>query len=109
MAPKLHTLITLIFKGRAYELEYLANGFYMKNQQANLLKFLGVFFQKQKNCYVPEICKNSKTTQLKMHPKHNRLLHFRKISHSVSEKPPSFFCFTCSSDIPLQITRGLMA
>ena len=37
------------------------------------------FSKTRKNYYIPEICKNSKTTPLRMHKKNNRWIHFRKI------------------------------
>ena len=35
-----------------------------------------IFFKTRKNYYIPGICKNSKTTPLRMHQKHNRWIHF---------------------------------
>ena len=99
MAPKLHT--SQIFKGLTYAC--------LNKQQANLLQYLGVIFSKpEKNNYTPEICKNSKITPLRIHDNHNCLHHVRQIFLCVAETHAIFLCFTCSSDGPLQITRGLM-
>ena len=43
-----------------------------------------------------------------MHENHNCLHHVRQIFLCVAETHAIFLCFTCSSDGPLQITRGLM-
>ena len=84
MAPKLPTL--QIFKGRAYELKYHAYQFCLNKKQANLLLYLRVIFSKpEKNYYIPEVCKNSNITPLRMHQKHNHWIHFTLIFLCVAE------------------------
>ena len=76
MAPKLPA--SQIFKGHAYELKYRAYRFCLNKKQANLLLYFGVILSKlEKNYYIPEICKNSKITPLRMHQKRNSWIHFR--------------------------------
>ena len=82
MAPKLHT--SQIFKGRAYEPKYRAYGFCLNKKRSKFnLAFRSNFFKTWKKYYIPEICKNSKTTQLRMHQK--RWIHFPQIFLCVTE------------------------
>ena len=82
MAPKLHT--SQIFKGRAYEPKYRAYGFCLNKKRSKFnLAFRSNFFKNWKKYYIPEICKNSKATQLRMHQK--RWIHFPQIFLCVTE------------------------
>ena len=100
MAPKLHT--SQIFKGLTYVC--------LNKQQESKFTLVSRsnFFKTRKNYYTPEICKNSKTTPLRMHENHNCLHPVRHIFLCVAETHAIFLCFTCSSGGLLQITRGLM-
>ena len=49
-------------------------------------------FKTRKNYYIPEICKNSKTTTFRMHQKHYCRIHFRQIFSALQRRRPSFFC-----------------
>ena len=98
MAPKLHT--SQIFKGLTYMFVWINNNKFTLVSRSNFLKT-------RKNYYTPEICKNSKTTP---HAWKSQLFTSRsdQMFLCVAGKHAIFLCFTCSSDGPLQITRGLM-
>ena len=75
MAPKLPN--SQIFKGRAYELKYLAYRFCLNKKQANLLLYLGVIFSKpEKNITSLKFARIQKPLHSefgrRMYQKHNR-------------------------------------
>ena len=82
MAPKLPN--SQIFKGRAYELKYLAYRFCLNKKQANLLLYLGVIFSKpEKNITSLKFARIQKPFHsefgLRMYQKHNRWIHLKQI------------------------------
>ena len=67
------------------------------------------FCKTWKNYYIPEICKISKATQLRIHKTDTAVdFTFGRSFSALQKRTPSFSCYTCSSDVPLQTTRGLM-
>ena len=108
MAPKLPTL--QIFKGSAYELKYRAYRFCLNKKQANLLLYLGVIFSKLEKIITYLKFARIQTLPLRMHQKHNSWIHFTWIFLCVAETHAIFLnCFPFSSDVPLRISRGLIA
>ena len=85
MAPKLPN--SQIFKGRAYELKYLAYRFCLNEKQANLLDlYLGVIFSKPEKIITSlKFARIQKSLQswsefgLRMYQKHNRWIHLKQI------------------------------
>ena len=107
--PRNYTLHRFQFKGRAYELKYRAYGFCLNKQQANLLQYVGVIFSKsEKIITYLKFAKIQRPLQSECIKNTTVEFTFGRSFSSLPRRTPSFFCFTYSSDVPLQITRGLM-
>ena len=52
-----------------------------------------IFSKPEKNYYIPEICKNSKTTPLRLHQKHNRWIQLPQLFLCVAERHAIFLLF----------------
>ena len=64
------------------------------NMQITIVSRSNLFSKtEKKNYYIPEICKNLKTTPLKIHKKHNRWIHFGQIFLCVAETHATFLLF----------------
>ena len=74
-------------------------------RKANLIWHFGVIFSKpeKKNLKFARIQRPLNSECIK-----NGEFTFRKSFSALQKRTPSFSCFTCSSDVPLQIARDLM-